>query len=86
MKSTGTQHWLSPNAEASNESGFSGLPAGARTSLGASNDLGGYGIWWSSSELPASYAWYRSLDYNSGEVIRFNFIKRNGFSVRCLRD
>jgi uncharacterized protein (TIGR02145 family) len=86
MKSTGTQHWLSPNAEASNESGFSGLPAGGRSSLGASNDLGGYCIWWSSSELPASYAWYRSLDYNSGEVIRFNFTKRNGFSVRCLRD
>jgi uncharacterized protein (TIGR02145 family) len=86
MKSTGTQHWLSPNAEATNESGFSGLPAGGRSSLGASNDLGGYGIWWSSSELPASYAWYRSLDYNSGEVIRFNFIKRNGFSVRCIKD
>jgi uncharacterized protein (TIGR02145 family) len=30
MKSTGLQHWNSPNLGATNESGFSGLPGGSR--------------------------------------------------------
>ncbi|MFN5628176.1 MAG: fibrobacter succinogenes major paralogous domain-containing protein [Bacteroidota bacterium] len=35
MKSTGTQYWPSPNTDATNESGFSGLPGGGRSSNGA---------------------------------------------------
>ena len=87
MKSTGTQYWLSPNQDATNESGFSGLPGGGRYDVATFNSFGGYGYWWSSTEYTADVAWNRYLDYNHGYVYRSYFYDKNdGFSVRCLRD
>jgi uncharacterized protein (TIGR02145 family) len=87
MKFTGTSLWQNPNTAATNESGFTGLPAGYRF-LGAFNGIGLGGIWWSSSELDTSGAWYRSLIYNDGVARRGNYPNNKwfGFSVRCLRD
>lgn len=50
MKETGTAHWQSPNQDATNSSGFTGLPGGYRFSYGSFNFIGNYGFWWSSSE------------------------------------
>lgn len=86
MKSTGTQYWQSPNQDATNESGFSGLPGGYRFSIGPFSHVGGYGGWWSSTEGNTYNAWTRDLDYSSGSVSRGYYGKGNGFSVRCLRD
>jgi uncharacterized protein (TIGR02145 family) len=86
MKSTGTQYWLSPNTGATNSSGWSGLPGGNRYYYGTFLSIGGYGLWWSSTENSADNAWYRGLYYNIGVVNRTNSSKANGFSVRCLRD
>jgi uncharacterized protein (TIGR02145 family) len=87
MKSTGTQYGFSPKTGATNESGFSGLPGGYRyLNNGPFNSLGSYGAWWSASESGAEFAWYRFLYYNNAVISRYNFNKRNGFSVRCLRD
>lgn len=85
MKSTGTSLWLSPNTNATNESGFSGLMGGIRSSWGAFN--GSDGMWWSSSEDDnRSYAICRVLKNSSGKVFRYGHIKDQGFSVRCIRD
>jgi len=86
MKSTGTQYWQSTNTDATNESGFSGLPGGNRSIDGTFNYIGLNGYWWSSSETATNTAWYRFLDYNNGNVYRYGNTKLNGFSVRCLRD
>jgi uncharacterized protein (TIGR02145 family) len=86
MKSTGTQYWLSPNLDATNESGFSGLPGGVRDPSGPFNLIGYYGFWWSSSENGTFYAWARDLDYSDGSVSSYNDSKTYGYSVRCLRD
>ena len=91
MKTTGTLGagtglWQAPNTAATNSSGFSGLPGGARSIGGFFTNQGSYGDWWSSSEDSASFAWPRRLLYVSGVANRFNNFKRNGFSVRCLRD
>jgi uncharacterized protein (TIGR02145 family) len=90
MKSMGTQYWQSPNTNATNESGFSGLPGGFRPNSGNSGTfltIGDYGYWWSSTELVTSNAWYRFLGYNGGGVARsYNYDEADGFSVRCLRD
>jgi len=74
------------NGNGTNASGFSGLPGGYRGSSGPFNDVGYYGYWWSSTEYDAFSAWSRDLDYGIGGVGRYGDGKRNGFSVRCLRD
>jgi uncharacterized protein (TIGR02145 family) len=86
MKSTGTQYWQSPNTDATNESGFSGLPGGIRDLNGQFYLIGGNGIWWSSTENSTDDAWNRDLSYLNGDGGRINNNKTLGFSVRCLRD
>ena len=87
MKESGTSHWISPNTDATNSSGFTGLPGGYRNNNGTFGGIGAYGYWWSSSEIDTYYAWYRKLYYNYGEVSsNANQNKEYGFSVRCLRD
>jgi uncharacterized protein (TIGR02145 family) len=86
MKSTGTQYWLSPNTDATNESGFSGLPGGGLYSNGAFDNVGHSGYWWSSSENFTPTAGGRSLYYWVGNVDSYNDYKTFGFSVRCLKD
>ena len=86
MKSTGTQYWVSPNTDATNESGFSGLPGGNRDGSGGFQIVGYLGGWWSSTEFGANNAWYRCLNYNNSEGFGGTNIKEDGFSVRCLRD
>jgi uncharacterized protein (TIGR02145 family) len=87
MKSTGTQYWQSPNQDATNESGFSGLPGGYRYGDdGAFNNLGLSIAWWSSTEASTLDAWYHQLLYDYGGVVKNSSIKEIGFSVRCLRN
>jgi uncharacterized protein (TIGR02145 family) len=79
--------WNAPNTNATNISGFSGLPGGFRYDGGAYGDIGNYGVWWSSTELSSTEAWSRYLYYDNGNSTRDNdFFKTFGFSVRCLRD
>ena len=85
MKSTGTQHWLFPNIDATNESGFSGLPGGVRYYLdGSFSNINYKGFWWSSTEVFGS-PWLRTLDYENGNANRQQNYKKYGFSVRCLK-
>ena len=86
MKEAGTSSWLSPNTNATNSSGFSGLPGGYRGYDGNFGSVGAYGNWWSSSEGNTVNAWFRNLYNNYGSVGRGLNSRRNGFSVRCLRD
>ena len=85
MKSTSTL-WQSPNTDATNASGFTGLPGGYRYDDGTFGSIGDGGIWWSSSENGSPSAWDRSLGYYNGDAGRYDYGKRNGFSVRFLRD
>jgi uncharacterized protein (TIGR02145 family) len=86
MKETGTAHWISPNTDATNSSGFTGLPGGYHNSNGTFINIGSLGYWWSSSQNATTFAWFRNLNYNDGLTYRTNYNKKNGFSVRCLRD
>lgn len=86
MKSNGTQYWQSPNTDATNESGLSALPGGVRFFDGPFYFVGSNGYWCSSTEYNADSAWGRELNYSSGNVIRFEYIKATGFSVRCIMD
>jgi uncharacterized protein (TIGR02145 family)/uncharacterized repeat protein (TIGR02543 family) len=77
--SDGTHHGF-------DEFGFSALPGGGRWSDGSFSNVGGYGLWWSAAELSGTYAWGRSMSSVDGSVGRSSGDKRDGFSVRCLRD
>lgn len=90
LKEAGTAHWNTPNTDATNETGFSALPGGWRSLFGGYNDMGYWGGWWSASEHDASTARYRYIYWNEGAIYSLydntNPDKRNGFSVRCIKD
>ena len=82
LKETGTTHWITPNTGATNETGFTALPGGFRDYLGGS--YGGIGLnctWWSSTEAYPTIAFFRQVNMYS-----FTTNKRDGHSVRCIRD
>ena len=79
--------WNEPNADATNGSGFSALPGGHRSHVGLFNYLGNFGFWWTSTTAnPANYAAYLGMRYDNGHVFVTSGNKKNGFSVRCVRD
>ena len=86
IKESGTTHWLSPNTNANNSSGFTGLPGGFRNSDGTFYNILGDGNYWSSTLDTTTNAWTRFTNYVSGSVFRYSHSKLLGFSVRCVKD
>jgi uncharacterized protein (TIGR02145 family) len=69
-----------------NKIGFSGFPGGYRLSNGDFSSLGGLSEWWSASELDESSAWSRRVGYVRSSLGRLSDNKRNGYSIRCIKD
>ena len=89
LKEAGTTHWLSPNTDATNSSGFTALPAAYRVTDGQFADIGIISSWWSSTEFLFAGHFYvstRLLYYGAGNVSNNGTDKEYGFSVRCVRD
>ena len=86
MKSTGTQFWLSPNIGATNETGFSALPNGMRSSNGTFSGIGSYGYYWSTwSDHPSTR---KRWEFRNSQTILapFSVGIRDGYSIRCIKD
>jgi uncharacterized protein (TIGR02145 family) len=86
MKETGTTHWTSPNADATNSSGFTGLPGGYRFADGSFQLIGNNAFWWSATEYSTTNAWDHFVYFGLGNIGRDNDNKKDGFSIRCIRD
>ena len=86
LKEEGTTHWINPNTGATNATGFTALPGGYRDNGGTFNGIGSLFIWWSSIEYSAANAYNRGLSNSYSFVLPLNNSKRDGISVRCLRD
>ena len=86
MKDAGTSRWVRPNNGATNLSNFTALPAGLRYSDGKFRDLGFGAYWWSSTLYSDSRAYFRFIFHEDGAIYRFDNLRTNGFSVRCLKD
>jgi uncharacterized protein (TIGR02145 family) len=86
LKEIGTTHWTSPNTGATDETGFTAIPGGARNYDGTFRNIGNYAGWWSATEFGPSSAWSRSLYYNDTDVNTTDDYKKDGLSVRCLKD
>jgi uncharacterized protein (TIGR02145 family) len=88
LKETGTIHWSSPNTGATNESGFTAIPAGERFNTGPFFYLfNDYGYWWSATEYSITgNAYYRYMSYDNSCVYWGYNYNKDGLSVRCLKD
>ena len=86
MKEMGTSHWLIPNTNATNESGFTALPGGYRFNDGAFYEINSGCDWWSATESFSNSVWDRGLEYDNASVYSYSSNKSDGFSVRCTRD
>lgn len=86
LKEIGTTHWLNPNTRATNETGFTALPSGARSNRGPFYTIGCFSIWWSSTESSTLDAYILRLTCDSRKVYPNSGYKRDGFSIRCLKD
>jgi uncharacterized protein (TIGR02145 family) len=85
LKEVGTSHWLSPNSEATNITGFTALPSGINT-IGFSG-LGTFCNWWSSINVPTSTSSGFIYFYNIDKVMTWTAgPKFIGRSVRCIKD
>jgi uncharacterized protein (TIGR02145 family) len=81
---TGTVHWKGPNTDATNESGFTALPAGSRWSNGQFAQMGECTHFWTATEFEGdtNNAWRRLLF----EMEKGWSSKKNGWPVRCIKD
>lgn len=84
LKETGTRHWNSPNAGATNATGFTAIPGGYR--LHNSSEMGKCGRWWSATEYSSDFAWYQTLCNSNYSIVSGTIEKTLGFSVRCVKD
>lgn len=86
LKEAGTAHWKSPNAGATNESGFTALSCGTSGDNEGKYYLGVMTFFWTwedmDDELGAAFALYSA----KAEFSRFGKNKGEGASVRCLKD
>lgn len=88
MKDVGTTLWRAPNSGATNASGFSARPAGARDLTGAFVYQGQYAFWWCSDlellSLPADADFF---EVSAGDAVAQSYQSElpTGYSVRCVR-
>jgi len=86
MKATGTTHWNAPNRDATNSSGFNGLPAGSyMITLDLFEGLGVGVHFWSSTEH-GSKAGIPTLHKDEAAVTRLVESKSVTASLRCVMD
>lgn len=87
MKSIFPAYWSEPNIGATNESGLSVIGAGYRSSVDGSYSGGGfYTYLWSSTQDASYSAWEQYISNNDASSFRGSAGKKEGFSVRCVRD
>jgi uncharacterized protein (TIGR02145 family) len=85
LKEAGTTHWKFPNADATNTSGFTALPAGLRNYAGGFEYLlWGCGFW--STTRVGNDATVMYLDYNTTDFYKATEGLTYGRSVRCIKD
>lgn len=65
---------------------FTALPGSYRKLTGLFGTVGNDGWWWSSTQYSAANAYYRRLYKGNSEIIRDDYYKSNGYSVRCVKN
>ena len=85
IKLKSTEGWRN-NKNGDNSSGFNGLPSGYVVFNGPLRKQSEYGGWWSSTEQPTYFAWFRTMNYTGNSMQKESNYKVLGLSVRCIKD
>ncbi len=86
LKESGTSNWMAPNLGATNSSGFTAIPAGARDYTSAFVWFGKSASFWSSTDNDSEDAFLYSLDHLNTEFIEDVYSHKAGHAVRCIKD
>lgn len=86
MKAIGQSKWEESTNVTGIDSNFNALPGGMRGIDGASNFIGKSAYFWSASQYASTMAWYRVLNFHVSSIVKSAEEKRDGFSVRCIKD
>jgi uncharacterized protein (TIGR02145 family) len=87
MKEANYIHWMNPNNGATNESGFTALPAGMRhAENGAFMSKGAMTMLWSSYQDDLTSANNLYLGYSFPDATNAYIHLNTGLSVRCIKD
>lgn len=86
LKETGTSNWNSPNTGATNEFNFNALAGGKRMPDGIFDFKKVEGNWWTSTGYSTLNANYLNILFNYSNAFQGYTNKKNGMSVRCLKD
>ncbi|MFN8210256.1 MAG: fibrobacter succinogenes major paralogous domain-containing protein [Bacteroidales bacterium] len=87
LKEKGYEHWKNNMLISTDEYGFTALPSGKRSMEGNfPSDIDEYAVWWSATEVSAILSYNTGVYFGSNALFNGNDNKKNGFSVRCVKD
>jgi len=86
LKEIGFDHWADPNTGATNQVGFTALPAGRRDLMGHFDAVGNTGYWWTSSKVGDGSAKYIIIIASAKYAFEGTDNQTLGMSVRCIKD
>lgn len=87
LKEAGATHWTSPNAGATNSSGFTGLPGGYRYSSGIFGTINDRGLWWTATQENIYNARYRYVGFDFQTIMASTSGNlKAGYSLRLIKD
>ena len=91
LKEAGETHWLTPNTSATNETGFTALPAGDRLPTGGAGAFVNTferGYFWSSDvdSFDPSLSFGQTLNYDDAAMVQNGYNPKAGVSIRCTKD
>jgi uncharacterized protein (TIGR02145 family) len=86
LKEAGTSHWNSPNTGATNNYLFTALGGGKKMVDGSYDFVKVEGNWWSSTEYSTMNGSYLNILFNYSNSFQAYSSKKNGMSVRCVKD
>lgn len=78
--------WIQPNDGATNETGFTALPAGIRRDDGLFDGIEGHTSFWSSAQDGGTNAWSYNIWHNGNFTLEQSHAKIQGKSCRCVKD
>ncbi|MGE5420707.1 MAG: FISUMP domain-containing protein [Chloroflexota bacterium] len=85
LKQAGTSSWKDPNTGATNSSGFTALPSG-RSGDKSMEFIGTSTFFWTNVDDDDATSWCGALESSRGNLTLYPVEKKNGFSVRCIKN